>query len=122
MWRDLVIEDTKRASIVLNMANCNQIYLKNGEEYPEHELTRQIMFTYVMSMLARYRLHYWNRLIEGKKDAIIWKVNEYLTSTQTLFPNLIYNQLEGNQYYFYPVGYELFDTEPVKPHEFPWML
>jgi YaaC-like Protein len=127
-WRDLVPPNgvgafgaTKRASIVLNMGNCNQIYL-HGEEYPEHELTREIMFTYAMSMLARYRVHYWNKLIEGKKDDIIWRVNEYLTSTQTLFPNLIYNQLEGIQYYFYPVGHELFETQPVKPHKFPWML
>jgi hypothetical protein len=121
-WRDLVFEDTKRESIVLNMGNCNQIYLKNGEGYPEHELTREIMFTFAMSMLARYRVHYWNKLIEGKKEAIIWKVNEYLTSTQTLFPNLVYNQLEGNQYYFSPVEYELFETQPVKPHKFPWMF
>jgi hypothetical protein len=120
-WRDLVIRDTKRASIVLNMGNCNQIYL-HGKEYPEHELTREFMFTYAMSMLARYRVHYWNKLIEGKKDDIIWRVNEYLTSTETLFPNLIYNQLEGIQYYFYPVGYELFETQPAKPHKFPWMF
>jgi hypothetical protein len=25
-WRDLIIENTKRESIVLNMGNCNQIY------------------------------------------------------------------------------------------------
>jgi hypothetical protein len=65
-----------------------------------------------MSMLARYRVKEWNELIEGKELPnikgvgaeinIIWKIEEYLTSTQSLFPNLIFNQLHGKQYYFYP--------------------
>jgi len=42
------------------------------------------MFTFAMSMLSRYRVRYWNKLIEGKKDAIIWYVNEYLTSTDLI--------------------------------------
>jgi hypothetical protein len=56
----------------------------------------------------------WNQLIEGRKEDIIWKIEEYLTSTQTLFPNLIYNQLHGEQYYFYPVEPELFEFPYVK--------
>jgi len=124
-WRDLIIGNTDRYNIVLNMGNCNEIYLhgvSKNDQYSEHELTREIMFTYAMSMLARYRVQYWNQLIEGKREGIIWKITEYLTSTQTLFPNLIYNQLEGKQYYFYPVGHELFELPVGRPQQLPWML
>jgi hypothetical protein len=113
-WRDLIANKTNRYSIVLNMGNCNKIDLheikSENKQYPEHELTREIMFIYAMCTLARYKVQYWNKLIEGRKDHIIWRINEYLTSTQTLFPNLIYNQLAGHQYYFYPVGHELYLT------------
>lgn len=88
----------------------------------EHELTREIIFTYAMSMLARYKVQYWNRLIEGRKEDIIWKINEYLTSSQTLFPNLIYNQLQGEQYYSYPVEPELFQLPQVNTQRVPWVL
>lgn len=117
-WRDLISENTGRYAIVLNMSNCNAVYLhereSKNEQYLEHELTREIMFTYAMSMLARYKVQHWNLLIEGKKEEIIWKIEEYLTSTQTLFPNLIYNQLHGEQYYFYPVEPDLFEFPYVK--------
>jgi len=81
------------------MGNCNVVHLhernSNNEQYVEHELIREIMFIYAVGMLARYKVRYWNELIEGKKN------NEYLTSIQTLFPNLIYNQLQGEQKYFF---------------------
>lgn len=125
-WRDLIIARTKRHSIVLNMENCNMIELhelKSGNgQYQEHELAREFMFTYAMSMLARYKVQYWNELIEGKKEDVIWLINEYLTSTQTLFPNLIYNQLRYHQSYFYPVGHELFEVPRNNPNQFPWLL
>jgi hypothetical protein len=125
-WRDLINERTGRYALVLNMSNCNAVYLhereSKNEQYLEHELTREIMFTHAMSMLARYKVQYWNRLIEGRKEDIIWKINEYLTSTQTLFPNLIYNQLHDDQYYFYPVEHELFQLPKGRPHRFPWLL
>jgi YaaC-like Protein len=98
-WRDLINEKTGRYALVLNMSDCNAVplYERNSEndQYLEHELTREIMFTYAMSMLARYKVQNWNRLVEGRKEDVIWKISEYLTSTQTLFPNLIYNQLQG---------------------------
>jgi hypothetical protein len=111
-WRDLINDKTGRYALVLNMSNCNAVYLHEREsknkQYLEHELSREIMFIYAMTMFARYKVQDWNRLIEARKDDIIWKINEYLTSTQTLVPNLIYNQLQGEQYYFHPV-------EPVTP-------
>jgi hypothetical protein len=124
-WRDLLNGHTTRYAIVQNMSNCNAVYLHErtkNDQYVEHELTREIMFAYAMGMLARYKVRYWNELIEARKQGIIWKINEYLTSTQTLFPNLIYNQLKGEQYYFYPVEHELFQLPQSNPNQFPWIL
>ena len=88
----------------------------------EHELTREIMFVYVMGMLARYKVQHWNQLLEGRKEDIIWTVEEYLTSTQTMFPNLIYNQLHGEQRYFYLVIPELFEHPFVKTQQIHWSV
>jgi hypothetical protein len=86
------------------MASGNTVRLlektSDPQPYVEHELTRQIIFVYAMSMLARYRVQIWHELIEAKKSDIIWTIQEYLTCTQSLFPNLILNQLRGKQYYF----------------------
>jgi hypothetical protein len=73
-------------------------------DYGVHELTREIIFTYAMSMLARYRVTVWNEIIEGtyvKKD-IFWKIKDYLRQTQSFFPNLVFNKLHGLDFYFYP--------------------
>jgi YaaC-like protein len=111
-WKNLIIgKATNIYGIVLNLPSCNKI-----------ELTREIMFAYAMSWLARYSVRYWNELIDGKKEVTIWQINEYLTSTQTLFPNLIYNQITGIQYYYYPVGHELFEVSQYVPNLFPWLL
>ncbi|MFZ0512554.1 MAG: YaaC family protein [Candidatus Nitrosopolaris sp.] len=121
-WKDLMNEKTQWHDLVLN---CNAVYLyerNSKKQYLEHELTREIMFTYAMGMLARYKVQYWNELIEGKEDDTIWKINGYLTSTQTIFPNLIYNQLLGCQYYFYPAERELFQLPSSKPQQLPWIL
>jgi hypothetical protein len=72
--------------------------------YSAHELTREIIFTYAMSMLARYRVVLWNDIIEGRyvnKD-ILWKINDYLRQTQSFFPNLVFNKLHELEYHFYP--------------------
>jgi hypothetical protein len=66
-----------------------------------------MIFVYAMSMLARYRVQTWHELIEAKKSDIIWTIQEYLTSTQSLFLNLIFNQLHGKQYYFYAAELDL---------------
>jgi hypothetical protein len=35
--------------------------------YIEHELTREIIFTFAMNTLARYHVKEWNKLIEAKE-------------------------------------------------------
>lgn len=66
----------------------------------EHELTREFIFLYAMSMLARYKVNEWDKHMSG--SAILWELQNCITATQMLFPNLIFNQLHGSQFYFYP--------------------
>jgi hypothetical protein len=45
-----------------------------SSDYSTHELTREIIFTYAMSILARYRVTRWNEIIEGSyvnKDILL---------------------------------------------------
>jgi len=52
-------------------------------------------------------LRYWNEPIDGRNLDIISMINEYMTSQS--FSNLVYDQLQSHQYYFYLVGDELVD-------------
>jgi hypothetical protein len=127
-WQDLIREKqkNKRYGLIMNIRNCNRIYLNeinsSNPRFKEHELTREIIFLYAMSMLARYRVDKWNTLIEGKGSDDIWNIQEYLTSTQSLFPNLIFNQLECNSYYFYPAPLEIMEIPNTSSQEFDWIL
>ena len=125
-WEDLIAEpqNTSRYQLILNMRNCNIVYSneKNKTKYLKHELTREIIFTYAIGMLARYRVEKWSTLIEGKQSGIIWNIQEYLASVQSLFPNLILNQLDGQQYYFYPLEPEFLLNTEVRPVKVPWIL
>lgn len=128
-WRDFIdIEQQKidRYGLILNMKKCNAVYLNERRSkksaYLEHELTREIIFCYAMSMLARYRVELWATLIEAEYSSVIWNVQEYLASTQTLFPNLIFNQLHGRQLYFFPVEPEWMLSTEVIPQRIDWIL
>jgi hypothetical protein len=59
-------------------------------------------------------LRYWNEPIDGRNLDIISMINEYMTSQS--FSNLVYDQLQSHQYYFYLVGDELFDNAIGRPH------
>lgn len=110
---------------MLNMKNCNMVELyenKYGIIDTEHELTREILFVFVMSMLARYRVEKWSSLVEGKDSNAMWRFKEYLNSTQLMFPNLIFNQLHGIQYYFYPSEPTLMSLTEVRPQQLGWVL
>jgi hypothetical protein len=108
-WQDLLDPPIDRFRLfeIINKANGilgikERRYQKT--EYPIHELTREIIFTYAISMLARYRITKWNEIIEGiyeKKD-LAWKIKDYLRQTQSFFPNLIFNKLHGQRYSFFP--------------------
>jgi hypothetical protein len=80
-----------------------------------------MIFVYAMSMLSRYRVQHWDKLLEGKETDINWRIQEYLTSTQTFFPNLIFNQLQGRSYYFFPVAPELMEMDGGYTNEYDWM-
>jgi hypothetical protein len=52
------------------MENCNLVFDERKSKnikYLEFELTREFIFSYAMSMLARYRVETWGRLIESKR-------------------------------------------------------
>jgi hypothetical protein len=125
-WQHLIGEghSTRRHDLIMNIRSCNIVYLNeiksSNPSFKEHELTREIIFLYAMSMLARYRVDKWNTLIEGEESDDILDIQEYLTSIQSLFPNLILNQLEGNSYYFHPGPLDIMQV-PLEPEEFDWI-
>jgi len=45
-----------------------------------------------------------------------------MTSTQSIFPNLILNQLWGEEKYFYPLEPEHMGFAEVRPEELDWVL
>jgi hypothetical protein len=107
-----------------NIRNRNLVYLheskSNDLQFREHELTREYIFIYAMSMLARYSVEEWASLIEARDSDIIWNIQEYMTSTQSIFPNLILNQLTGEQRYFYPLEPNIMGVTEVNPEELDW--
>jgi YaaC-like protein len=122
-WQDLLEPPTQRFYIFENMAKDPPQYEKdklrrknmltdnrvrvnesksNSPDYVIHELARELIFTYAMSMLARYDILKWKDLMDGKQDNIMWNIEGYLKSTQSFFPNLIFNEIHGTRYFFYP--------------------
>jgi hypothetical protein len=107
-WQDLLEQPTDRFRLFEIMLKGNSIVdLKvksRSFAHSAHVLTREIIFTYAMSMIARYRVILWNDILEGRyvnKD-IFWKINDYLRQTQSFFPNLVFNKLHDSEYHFYP--------------------
>jgi hypothetical protein len=124
-WQDLLVPptqgfylhenmlaDTKQHEYKKDIMNKKKLLMNNRVEVKEsksnnpnyviHELARELLFTYTMSMLSRYNILYWKDLMEGKHDNIMWKIEGYLKTTQSFFPNLIFNDLHGTRYFFYP--------------------
>lgn len=118
-WKDLINDPLKArvASLLLNMNNGNRVRLNERRfgipDFIVHELTREYLFLYAMSFLARYKVNEWTRLMSG--SSIAWDIQNYLSVTQVFFPNLIFNQLHGDQYYFYPSepDFMKFDRAPL---------
>ena len=127
-WKDLIKEPLKtrvpeliRNMKLRNFARMNERRADNSD-FIEHELTREYIFSYAMSFLARYNVEYWSKIMA--ESATAWHIQNYLTATQVIFPNLIFNQLQGEQYYFYPIE-PLFMSleEPVVLAEQPnWLI
>ncbi|MGA9154506.1 MAG: hypothetical protein WBZ36_28305 [Candidatus Nitrosopolaris sp.] len=125
-WKDLVEQQRiNRYHLILNMMKCNAIYLQEKRyknvKFLEHELTREYIFSYAMSMLARYKVQTWGKIIEGESELVL-NIQEYMTSAQYLFPNLILNQLNGREDYFYPLEPELMSFPEQEPLELDWVL
>ena len=75
---------------------------KSGNpKYVIHELARELLFTFAMSMISRYEIMRWRDLMEGKDDNIMWTIEGYLKTTQSFFPNLVFNEIHGTKDYFY---------------------
>jgi hypothetical protein len=104
-WKTLLSSSyTQRYYLLENMRNDNLINVKdkaNNQTRPIHELTRELLFTYSMSMLARYEIMKWRSIIESEENDLIWTIEGYLKSTQSFFPNLILNELHGLKLFFY---------------------
>lgn len=118
VWRSLIDLECGASSLyglILNLRRDNRIKLKanNGTILNEHELTREFLFVYATCHLARYELKKWNEILEAKKSSIGWDINRYLTSIQTMYPNLIYNRLHGVQVYFYPIEPQGMNTTTI---------
>ncbi|MGC1132947.1 MAG: YaaC family protein [Nitrososphaeraceae archaeon] len=120
IWRSLTESECGPPSLyglILNMRRDNRIKLKanSGMILNEHELTREFLFVYATCHLARYEVKKWNEILEAKKSSIAWDIQRYLTSIQTMYPNLIYNRLHGIQVYFYPIEPQGMNTTTIVP-------
>jgi hypothetical protein len=58
-----------------------------------HELDREFLFIFGISVLARYEVNEWNEILSGKYSDKVIKIQRYLQTVQLLFPNLIVNYL-----------------------------
>jgi hypothetical protein len=99
-------EYKKKIMIENHLLMNNKVEVKEqssqNPRYTIHELARELMFTYAMSMLSRYDIMKWKALMAGEHDNIMWTIEGYLKTTQSFFPNLIFNEIHGERYFFYP--------------------
>jgi len=58
-----------------------------------HELDREFLFIFGISILARYKVNEWNELLSGKYSDHVIKIQRYLQASQLLFPNLVINYM-----------------------------
>jgi hypothetical protein len=105
-WRNLLEPPIDRFRLFQKMANNLDVTVKenksNNPSYPIDELTREYLFVFSINYLARYKIDKWTKVIEGTSEDIIWRLEGYLNSIQSFFPNLILNKLMGKKYLFYP--------------------
>lgn len=118
-WEELLGLATNKFEIEYEFENDGNVIRRNQfsisclvgvntkKEIPIDEFTREMLFLFSTSMLARYSPIYWNTVIEKKDYG--WKIVDYLRSIQSIFPNTVFNYLHGEQYNFYPeskfIGY-----------------
>jgi hypothetical protein len=70
-----------------------------------HELDREFIFIFAISTLARYKVNTWSTILSGKDSDMVIKISEYLQTIQSIFPNLILNNLLNYTLIFVPIGF-----------------
>jgi hypothetical protein len=93
-----------RIKINYNILNNQEIKIatiKTQNIISIHELEREFMFSFVLSVLARYQISKWMEILSGREEKIILKIRRYYESIQLLFPNLILNELYDKFLEFY---------------------
>lgn len=91
--------------ILYSLKNQNDI--ENNGIIQIEELDREFMFTYVLSILARYNVNEWSNLLIGKEILFSNQVKTinyiwlYLNTVENSFPNLILNEIFGKYISFF---------------------
>lgn len=70
-----------------------------------HELDREFIFIFAISILARYKVNKWSTILSGKDSDMVIKISEYLQTVQSIFPNLVLNNLLNQTHIFVPIGF-----------------
>ena len=114
-WQDLINHPTRKFEMDYDF---DEHKLQRNIEFlignnMVDELTREILFLYSMSMLARYNPIYWTKIIN--KTEYGHKIVEYMRTVQSLFPNMIFNHLHGELFEFYPESRLVGDKENYEP-------
>ena len=114
-WVDLLKHPTRKFEMEYNF---DEHKLENKIEFSISntmidELTREILFLYSMSMLARYSPISWIKIVN--KTEYGHKIVEYMRTVQSLFPNMVFNYLHGEDYNFYPESRFVGDKEHYEP-------
>lgn len=101
---DVELFDAMEVSLVNQ--NLKPIDENTGKQSSITELDREFIFMFGLSALARYRVNEWSEIIAGRKSDKILRIDRYLQSVQSLFPNLVLNQLYGEVKVFSTRGYD----------------
>ncbi|WP_018131387.1 YaaC family protein [Effusibacillus pohliae] len=67
------------------------------------EISLHFMVMFVLGMLCRYETERWGEMILTFLSQDVYLINEFLNLSMRKFPNLILNELFGEQYIFYSV-------------------
>ena len=104
-----------RIKIGYNIVNNSEIKIttiKNHNIISIKELEREFIFSFVLSVLARYQISKWMEILSGGDGKIILKIRRYFESIQLLFPNLILNELYDKFLEFYnPAQFAIFELD-----------
>ncbi|BCJ87462.1 YaaC family protein [Effusibacillus dendaii] len=65
------------------------------------EISLHFMVMFVLGMLCRYETERWGEMILSYYSQDVYLINEFLNISMRKFPNLILNELFGEQYIFY---------------------